>query len=97
VSNRRRLTRPVPPPAVAALAAAYECGHCDADIGRPYRAAARVRKARRNGSCPICPRPIAVGQNVGLIAAGWAHLPPCIVQRRQLAGVATTTEPEGGS
>ena len=44
----------------------------------------RVRKARRNGSCVLCPKPITVGQNVGLIAAGWAHLSPCLTDRRKL-------------
>lgn len=50
---------------------------------RPMLTASRVRKARRNGACVLCPKPITVGQNVGLIAAGWAHLSPCIVQRRR--------------
>jgi hypothetical protein len=54
---------------------------------------ARVRKARRDGSCVLCPRPIAVGQNVGLIAAGWAHLSPCIVGRR-LQLVQPAAQPE---
>lgn len=51
---------------------------------RSLLTASRVRKARRNGSCVLCPKPITVGQNVGLIAAGWAHLSPCIVDRRQI-------------
>jgi hypothetical protein len=51
---------------------------------RPMLTASRVRKARRNGSCVLCPKPIVIGQRVGLIAAGWAHLSPCIVDRRQL-------------
>jgi hypothetical protein len=48
--------------------------------------ASRVRKARRGGSCPLCGAPVVIGQNVGLVAAGWAHL-PCVVQRRQLTQV----------
>lgn len=55
---------------------------------RSLVAAARVRKAARNGSCTLCEKPINKGQNVGLTAAGWAHLSPCIVQRRQLPGSA---------
>jgi hypothetical protein len=55
VSNRRRLTRPVPPPAVAALAASYECGHCDADIGRPYRDADGIwhLAVAHDDGCPV--------------------------------------------
>jgi hypothetical protein len=52
---------------------------------RPLLTARRVRKARRGGSCVLCGAPIVIGQNVGLIPAGWAHLSPCIVDRRQLA------------
>ncbi len=51
---------------------------------RPVLTASRVRKARRNGRCPLCGKPVIIGQRVGLIAAGWAHLQPCIVDRRQL-------------
>jgi hypothetical protein len=52
--------------------------------GHSILTARRIRKARRGGSCVLCEKPIVKGQNVGLIAAGWAHHSPCIVQRRQL-------------
>ena len=55
---------------------------------RQILTATRVRKARRSGWCPLCPRPIITGQKVGLIPAGWAHLSPCIVDRRQLGALA---------
>lgn len=54
---------------------------------RPILRQSRVRLATRNGSCVLCPQPIVKGQRVGLIAFGWAHLSPCIVQRRQLANI----------
>jgi hypothetical protein len=57
--------------------------------GRALLAARRVRKARRAGSCVLCGAPIIVGQNVGLLPAGWAHLSPCIVRRRQLGDLAS--------
>jgi hypothetical protein len=49
---------------------------------RPILTASRVRKARRNSTCPLCGAPVRTGQRVGLIPAGWAHLSPCIVDRR---------------
>jgi hypothetical protein len=45
--------------------------------------ASRVRKARRNGACALCPKPVMIGQHVGLIAAGWAHN-GCIVEANRL-------------
>jgi hypothetical protein len=59
---------------------------------RSILTASRVRKARRGGWCPLCPRPIVVGQRVGLIPAGWAHLSPCIVDRRQLGALAAAAD-----
>jgi hypothetical protein len=57
-------------------------------VTRPRRArslteASRVRKARRDSTCPLCGGPIITGQQIGLIPAGWAHLSPCIVRRRK--------------
>lgn len=51
--------------------------------GRSPLTASRVRKARRNSTCALCGAVISIGQNVGLVAAGWAHLSPCIVDRRK--------------
>jgi hypothetical protein len=57
--------------------------------GHSILTARHVRKARRAGSCVLCGAPIIVGQNVGLLPAGWAHLSPCIVRRRQLGDLAS--------
>jgi hypothetical protein len=46
--------------------------------------ARRVRKARRRSTCPLCRGPVLVGQQIGLIPAGWAHVSPCIVERNRI-------------
>jgi hypothetical protein len=58
-------------------------------VRRPVLAARKVRKATRNGSCVLCGKPVNVGQTVGLVAAGWAHQSPCLVQRQQLSQLIT--------
>jgi hypothetical protein len=57
---------------------------------RPVTAPGKVRLARKAGTCCLCGNPIAKGQRVGLLLAGWAHNSPCIVRRRQLPGTAVT-------
>jgi hypothetical protein len=40
--------------------------------------ATRTLKARRRGSCALCPAPVITGQRIGLIVRGWAHV-ACII------------------
>ena len=42
---------------------------------------ARVKKARRDGQCPRCRRPIRVGDLIGLAASTWVCVLGCIVRR----------------
>lgn len=46
--------------------------------------AGRTRKARRNGTCTLCPAAVIIGQRIGLIPAGWAHV-TCIIESRLAA------------
>ena len=40
----------------------------------------RARKARRNGSCPLCRGPVLVGQRIGRLGLTWVHI-RCAVAR----------------
>ena len=33
----------------------------------------RTRKARRNGSCPLCRAPVHIGQNIARLGLTWVH------------------------
>ena len=44
--------------------------------------AARVRKARHAGTCPLCDLAISVGQQIGKTDHGWAHT-QCIIGTRE--------------
>lgn len=41
--------------------------------------ATRTRKARRNGSCPLCPDPVWRGQSIALVGRTWLHT-SCVLQ-----------------
>ena len=41
--------------------------------------ASRVRKARRNSTCPLCHAPVTTGQHIGLTEPGWCHV-TCIIR-----------------
>lgn len=45
---------------------------------RPLLLASRTRKARRNSACVLCGAPVTIGQRIGLLLTGWAHV-TCIV------------------
>jgi hypothetical protein len=52
---------------------------------RPILLATRTRKARRPGTCALgCGRPVTIGQRIGLLFTGWAHV-VCIVQANHLS------------
>ena len=48
--------------------------------GRPLLLASRTRKARRVTCCCLCGSPVRVGERIGLLLTGWAHV-LCIVNR----------------
>lgn len=52
MSNRKRLKRPVPAE-VAALAAAYRCGHCAADVRPARRSGVWHLDVLHDGTCPV--------------------------------------------
>ena len=51
---------------------------------RPVLLASRTRKARRSRTCVLCGGLVIVGQTEGLLAAGWAHTSPCIVEANRI-------------
>lgn len=51
--------------------------------------ASRTLKARRRGTCALCPGAVATGQRIGLTPLGWCHV-ACIVQ-------ANATTPKEGT
>lgn len=59
-----------------------DCGHTVEITNAPTGTPSRVRKARRRSACVVCAGLVEVGQQVGRVASGWAHV-DCVNRARE--------------